>query len=134
MIEALQDAILNKDPDAVVAALADWDEDQRKAAIEPFNILMLALGFERNVIQPCSLGLDDPLVKQKRERDGIQQMFPWRKDLDKSLLIDYKMSYIAWLGRYALESLEGCIRFPHRSRSRSMGSPDHGRPAASLVG
>lgn len=112
MIEALQDAILNKDPDAVVAALADWDEDQRKAAIEPFNILMLALGFEQNVIEPCALGLDDPLVKQKRERDGIQQMFRWRKDLDKSLLIDRDMAYIAWLGRYGLESLEGCIRLP----------------------
>ncbi|QDV15502.1 hypothetical protein Pan153_01160 [Gimesia panareensis] len=112
MIEALQNAILNKDADAVVVALADWDEDQRKTAIEPFNILMLALGFERNVIEPCALGLDDPLVKQKRERDGIQQMFRWRKDLDKSLLIDRDMSYIAWLGRYGLESLEGCIRFP----------------------
>lgn len=121
MIEALQDAILNKDPDAVVAAMADWDEDRRKAAIEPFNILMLALGFDNNVIQPCILGLDDPQVKEKRERERIEQMF-WRgKNLADKKPYDYEMSYIAWLGRYGLESLEGCIHFPtvsnHQARA-----------------
>lgn len=119
MIEALQDAILNKDPDAVVAALADWDEDQRKAAIEPFNILMLALGFERNVIAPCKLGQKDSVVEEKRKQDELEQMS--QRDGN----YDYDMSYIAWLGRYGLESLEGCLRFPT--------VPDHEARAAQVM-
>lgn len=119
MIEALQDAILKKDPDAVVAALADQDENQRIAAIEPFNILMLALGFEDNVVQPCKLGLKDPVVEEKRKQDGIILMTRKEKN------IDYEMSYIAWLGSYGLQSLEACIRFS--------AVPDHEARAAQVM-
>ncbi|MFH1299670.1 MAG: DUF6493 family protein, partial [Planctomycetota bacterium] len=119
MIEALQDAILKKDPDAVVAALANWDENQRQAAIEPFNILMLALGFEDNVVQPCKLRLNDPVVEAKRKQDGLILMTRKEKN------IDYEMSYIAWLGRYGLQSLEACIRFS--------AVPDHEARAAQVM-
>jgi hypothetical protein len=73
-IDALQQAIINKDADGVVAALARWNEEQRAAAVEPFNLLMVALGLDDAVVAPCSLKPDDRQVQEKRQRDGIRQM------------------------------------------------------------
>ncbi len=119
MIEELQDAILSKDADGVVAALSQWDEEQRHAAIEPFNILMMALGFDDDVVLPCDLTLKDLEVVKKRKRDGIKQMS--RRDRT----IDYEMHYIAWLARYGLQSLDGSKRFS--------AVPDHVERSAQIM-
>ena len=71
-IDALQRAILDKDPDGVVAALAEWDESQRAAVTKPFNVLMLALGFDDVVMEPCDIKADDSQVQELRRREGIQ--------------------------------------------------------------
>ncbi len=105
-IDALQQAILNKDADGVVAAFAKWNEKERSEAIAPLNLLMLALGFDQHVTAPCDLQLDSPDVVAKRKADGISQMSYQKKN------IDYEMSYITWLARYAVASQKDCEQFP----------------------
>ena len=70
----LQTAILNKDPNAVVEILAAWDHEERKRQIEPFNVLMMALGLRYDVVGPCELTLDHPDVEAKRKSDGLVAM------------------------------------------------------------
>ncbi len=103
-IDAVEAAILKKDPDGVVAALSEWDEPQREAAREPFNIFMLALGLDDHVAEPCDLKPDDPAVVAKRQRDGLAAMS--RKDRT----YDYEMSYIARLALYGIAGLDHCVR------------------------
>ena len=114
-IESAQKAILNKDGDAVVAAVAKWNENERSEAIGPLNILMLAIGFDRHVTLPCDLNVDSPEVIAKRHADGITQI----SQRDKTY--DYEMHYIAWLARYAVGSLQECQKFSlvrdHEERS-----------------
>jgi Family of unknown function (DUF6493) len=105
-IDAVQQAILNKDADSVVAAVAKWNEKERSEAIAPLNLLMLALGFDRHVTSPCDLQLDSPEVVAKRKADGITQMSYQNKN------IDYEMWYVAWLARYAVASQKECEEFP----------------------
>lgn len=105
-IDAVQRAILNKDADAVVAAVAKWNEKERSEAIAPLNLLMLALGFDRHVTSRCDLQLDSPEVVAKRKADGITQMSYQKKN------IDYEMWYVAWLARYAVASQKECEEFP----------------------
>ena len=105
-IDAVQRAILNKDGDGVVAAVAKWNEKQRAEAVAPLNLLMLALGFDGHVTAPCDLQLDSPEVIAKRKTDGITQMSYQKKN------IDYAMKYIAWLARYAVASQKQCEQFP----------------------
>lgn len=104
-IDALEAAILNKDPEAVVAALAEWDEQQREAAQEPFNVFVLAHGIEKKVTGSCELTLDHPDVVAKRRRDGIVPMS--RKDAN----YDYEMAWIADLARYGISGLDHCSRW-----------------------
>lgn len=105
-IDAVQQAILNKDADSVVAAVAKWNEKERSEAIAPLNLLMLALGFEQHVTSPCDLRLDSPDVVAKRKADGISQMSYQKNNFD------YEMYYIAWLARYAVASQKQCEQFP----------------------
>ena len=104
-IDALEAAILNKDPDAVVAALAKWDEQQRKAAQEPFNVFVLAHGIEKKVTGGCELALDHPDVVAKRQRDGIVPMSR------ENGTYDYKMSWIADLARYGISGRDHCSQW-----------------------
>lgn len=104
MIDDLQDAILNKDAERVVRVLSQWDEEQRTAAAWPFNVLVLALGFEYEVVKPCTLELDSPEVIAKRERDRIQQMSR------RNSTMDYDMSWVAGLAAYGLYGLADCAR------------------------
>lgn len=109
-IKSLEAAILARDPDGVVEALSDWDEQQRRAAREPFNLFMAALGLNDNVVKPGDLPRDHPDVVAKRERDGIVEMS--REDHAHY----YDMYYLTRLGRYGLESLEYCkqsLKVPH---------------------
>ncbi len=105
-IDAVQQAILKKDGDAVVTAVAKWNEKDRSEAIAPLNLLMLALGFDRHVTAPCDLQLDSPDVVAKRKADGITQMSYQMNN------IDYEMLYIAWLARYAVASQKECEQYP----------------------
>ncbi|NQT13643.1 MAG: hypothetical protein HQ582_12900, partial [Planctomycetes bacterium] len=105
-VENLETAILNKDPDGVVKAMSEWNEQQREEARKPFNIFMLALGFDRDLIQPSDLDRNSPDVVAKRKRDRIVEMS--RKDRT----IDREMSRIARLGYYGLQGMEDCKRFP----------------------
>ncbi len=105
-IEAVQEAILNKDADAVVALVSKWNEKERSEAIAPLNLLMLALGFDWHVAPPCDLQSNSPEVVAKRKADGIVQMSYQMNN------IDYEMMYIAWLARYAVASQKQCEEFP----------------------
>ncbi len=118
-IDSVQKAILSRDADAVVAAVATWDEEQRAAATGPLNVLMLSLGFERHVSLPCELNVDSPEVVAKRKADCITPM----SQRDKTF--DYEMHYIAWLSRYAVGSLHECQKFS--------SVPDHEERSAQIM-
>ena len=105
-IDDLQTAILSKDADGVVAALANWSEHDRAAAIEPYNLLMTALGFDDEAIKPCSFQPEDAVVKEKRKQLGIQRMSRQERN------IDYDMVYVAWLAQYGIADLTAYGRFP----------------------
>ncbi len=126
-IDDLQTAILSKDSAGVVAALANWSEDDRAAAIEPYNLLMTALGFDDEAIKPCSFQPDDAVVKEKREQLGIQRMSRQERN------IDYDMVFVAWLAQYGIADLTAYGRFPCAPEKRIAIRSDHGRSPAALV-
>jgi hypothetical protein len=103
-IGALEAAILNKDPDGVVTALSEWDEQQRKAARKSFNVLMMALGMDDNVAEPCDMKPDHPDVLAKRKRDGLTPMSR------KERTYDYDLSHIARLARYGISGSDHCTQ------------------------
>lgn len=106
-MEALEAAIRSKDPAGVVAAVADWNEEQREAARRPLAVLLLALGVDRAYLHLPAADLDPngSEVAAKRKRDGIQPMSRKHKTYD------YEMAYIAWLAAYGIADRSECERF-----------------------
>jgi hypothetical protein len=111
----LQKAILSKDPNGVVAAVRDWDETQRAAAVEPLDIFALALGFEIGISKTSKFNLASPEVLTKRAADGITPMSHRDRNYDRD------MYWIAWLARYAIadvtefQQIHGCPNHIERS-------------------
>lgn len=104
MIEALETAVLNKDPQKIVEILSTASEEERAEAQRPLKTLWLAKGIDTYILRSVHTDLNEehPDVLKKRAQYKLTPM-------DKrSRNYDYQLGYIAWLAWFGVADQAHC--------------------------